>query len=113
MISGRPLRLPEHERWRMFEFVPTQEMYENYAAMADFFSFALRDGRAFRGAIREVVSGEFLLSWVPDALRTTVHGTSPEVRPDEWVPFSQIDPGSLSYQDRNAGWTVPVDFTVT
>lgn len=109
--AGRPLRLPEQERWRMFDFEPTQQMYQAYAAAANFFSFALRDGRAFQGAITDVAPGRFRLSWNPDPLPGGSRVDAGPVPPDEWVPFSQIDPGSLSYRT-DTGNTIMVDLTL-
>jgi hypothetical protein len=111
MEQGRPLRLPEKERWRMFEFQPTQTMYERYARMGVSHGFALRDGRNFNGKIKEVRDGKVLLSWARDTLREKLFNTTIPVPPDEWVPFSLIDPGSLSYENTERQF-IQVDFTV-
>lgn len=110
--AGRPLRLPDHERWRMLEFTPTPQQYEDYAASpAAVFGFALRDGRAFYGAIIDVAPGRFHLSWRrPKGLPAGMN-TDP-LPPDEWVPTSQIVPGSLSYADRDTGHTIVVDLSI-
>jgi hypothetical protein len=111
MEKGRPLRLPEKERWRMFEFQPTQDMYERYARIGVSHGFALRDGRAFNGVIKEVREGKFLLSWARDKFREELFKTTIPIPPDEWVEFSLIDPGSLSYEN-GEGQFIQADFTV-
>jgi hypothetical protein len=104
-IKGRELKLPQIERRRFYEIQPTQHMYEQMVAQADHFGFGLRDGRWFYGVVKEIGDGKLHLSW----RRTELQTADTKLPPDQWVTFSEIDHGSLSYRDAETQHYVPFE----
>lgn len=81
---------------------------ERFCDLGDKHAFELRNGTSFLGWAVEVSGDALLVSWAPTPLYAQATGTDAWAPPDQWIPFADIDLGSLAYWDPTTrGW---VDF---
>jgi len=77
-------------------------LFERFAETGAKHAFRLRSGQEFLGWVLDVGEEAALVSWAPSPFYAQATGTDETAPPDEWIPFTDIVPSSLSYWDDTA-----------
>jgi hypothetical protein len=73
--------------------------FERFAETGAKHAFQLRSGREFLGWAMDIREEAVLVSWAPSPFYAQATDTDEMAPPDEWIPFTDIVPSSLSYWD--------------
>jgi hypothetical protein len=83
----------------MDEALQAHLRFKRFAATGEKHAFQLRSGAEFLGWVMDVGADAVLVAWAPSPFHAQATGTSEMAPPDEWLPFADIEPASLSYWD--------------